>query len=112
MKRGADGLIFNDTRRERFGSKRKIVTNSHRTTDKFDITSQCARSDVKGVTDEKSARVHVRALTEIKCVSEPDRVYLVIVWSKEKTGPYLRVGDVHTTRRKSQRRLVVFSDFA
>ena len=82
-------MIFHDTRRERFGSKWKIVTNSHCAADKFDIASQRARSDVKRVTDEKSARVHIWALTQIKRISDPDGIYLVILWSKKKSRLYL-----------------------
>ena len=105
-------MIFHDTRCERFGRKWKIVTNSHRAADKFDITSQCARSDVECITNEKSTRVHIWALTQIKCVSETDGIYLILVWSKKKARFYLRIGDVHVTRRKSQRGLVVFGDLA
>src|ERR1044071_2371388 len=79
LKTTLDWLIFNHAGRQRLWSKREVVTNSHRSADKFDITSQCARSDIKCVTDEKSAWVHIWAFTQIKCVSEPNRVYLVIV---------------------------------
>ena len=43
-----------------------------------------------GVTDEKSARIHVRALTQIKRVRESDCVDLIIRCRSQKVcRPYL-----------------------
>ena len=42
LQRCAGRLIFNYTRRERFGSKWKIVTDAHRASDIFDIASERA----------------------------------------------------------------------
>src|SRR5580765_2796438 len=108
LQRCAGGLILNYARGEWLGSEWKIVADTHRAADKFDITCQRARSDVERVINEETARVNIWTLAQIKCVGESDGVYLIVAWAKKKTRPDFRVGDLHMTHRKDESDLIGF----
>src|SRR5882762_5729709 len=112
LERRTGRLVFHYARSEWLWPKWKIVPNAHRASNEFDITSQSARSQIECVGDEKPARIYVRALTQIKCVREPDRVHEIIRCRPEKKFRLdLGIGDFHMTGREDQGRLVVFGDF-
>src|SRR6266853_1850089 len=95
LKWRARGLIYHYTRREWLGAKWKIITNAHRTADKFDIAPERARGHLHRVANEEPAWVHIRTLTHIKCVSESDRIYEITAWTEEKFRFDLGIGDLH-----------------
>ena len=90
-----DGLIVNHARCEWLWSKRTIVADAHRASDKFDVATKAARRDVDGVTDKKATWVDVRALTEIECVRESNGVHLILALSQEELRPDFRISDLH-----------------
>src|SRR3954451_19148157 len=111
-KTGLSRLIFNDSGRERLGTKWKVITDAHCAPDKLDVAAKPACSYIQCVCNQKSARIHIRALTQIERVRETDRIDLILSGAKKEIRPDLRVGYLDVSRREDQRYLVVLCDFA
>ena len=69
LKWRAGGFVYHDSGRERLRSKWKIIADAHGTADVFNVASESARGHIKGVNDQKPARVYVWTLSHIKCVA-------------------------------------------
>src|SRR5215510_12656783 len=108
----AGRFVFHHTRRERFRSKWQIIADPHRPADKFDVAPESFRGHIHCVVNQPPARVHIRAITQIKCVTQPNRVYQVRSRSKKEIRPDLRISDVYTPKIEDQRGVIVFGDLA
>src|SRR4029078_660781 len=112
LKTTVDWLIVDHAGREWLWTKRIIVTDAHRASDKFDVATDAARRHVDGVADKKASWINVRVLTKIERVRKSKGIHLIVALSQEEARADLRLSDLHVTNREDQGRLVIFCNFA
>src|ERR1044071_6545753 len=96
LERGASRFIGRYSRRERFGSKWKIITNPHRAADIFDVAAERFRGDIQRIIDQEPAWVHIWTLAKIKGVGKANGVYEVLCRPEEEIRLDLGVRDLYT----------------
>src|SRR6266404_7031227 len=104
-------FIFDHARRQRFRPERKVVADSDRASDKFDVASERARCQIQCVIDQEPPRCHEWALPHIEGVREAESIYKVILVS-EKDRLDIGIDYFDMPNSEGHAGLVVLCDFS